>query len=175
LAPLSVRESLRATEVPASGNLMSLERPRPEGMAHLSGGYTTNPAGTEGKHSGRVFVVDDQDFIRELYKDVFESRGFTVFSARDGDEALRIFKTMKSRPDAIIMDHRMPGKDGIQTTKEILSLAPGIPIIFSSADESVRDQALEAGAVSFWSKPFPVGLLVDAMVDILRAKRVQQF
>ncbi|MBN1677654.1 MAG: response regulator [Candidatus Thermoplasmatota archaeon] len=149
------------------------ERRRYEAPANLSGGTTTESALRLNRHVGRVFIVDDQDFIRELYKDVFESRGFTVFSARSGEEAVRIFQTMKSRPDAIIMDHRMQGKDGIQTTKEILRMAPGMPIIFSSADESVREQALEAGAVSFWAKPFPVSLLVDAMVDLLRARRTQ--
>jgi len=119
----------------------------------------------------RVFVVDDEDFIRDLYKDVFESKGMTVSAAPNGDEALRILRTVKNKPDVIIMDHRMPGKDGIQTTQEIVRLDPSIPIIFSSADVSVRERALEAGAVSFWAKPFPVGMLVDAMVDIVEARR----
>lgn len=121
--------------------------------------------------SARVFVVDDEDFIRELYKDMFESKGHTVFSARDGEEAVRLIKNMPSKPDAIIMDHRMPGKDGIETTKAIKSLDPGIPIIFSSADESVREEAIRAGAVSFWTKPFPIGLLIDATMDIVKANK----
>jgi two-component system chemotaxis response regulator CheY len=118
-------------------------------------------------------VVDDEEFIRELYKDMFESYGHTVFSARDGDEAIEIFKHMKAKPDAIIMDHRMPGKDGIQTTRELLRLDPSIPIIFSSADESVREEALRAGAVSFWAKPFPIGLLISATLDVVMAKRAK--
>ena len=127
--------------------------------------------GAAGRSPARVVVVDDEDFIRELYKDVFESRGITVFAAQSGDEALSILKTMKHGPDAIIMDHRMPGKDGIETTREILRMDPSIPVIFSSADETVREQALEAGAVSFWAKPFPVGLLVDALLEIVEAKK----
>jgi two-component system chemotaxis response regulator CheY len=119
----------------------------------------------------RVLVIDDEDFIRELYKDVFESKGITVFAAQSGDEALRVFQTLTHKPDIIIMDHRMPGKDGIETTKEILRMDPTIPIIFSSADETVREQALAAGAVSFWAKPFPVTMLVNAMIDIVEARR----
>ena len=121
--------------------------------------------------SARVFVVDDEEFIRELYKDMFESRGHTVFSARDGDEAVRLIRNMPSKPDAIIMDHRMPGKDGIQTTREIKDIDPSIPIIFSSADETVREQAIRAGAVSFWTKPFPISMLIDATMDIVNARR----
>ena len=123
------------------------------------------------KRPARVFVVDDEEFIRELYRDVFESKGMTVSAAPSGEEALRILETIKNRPDIIIMDHRMPGKDGIQTTQEIVRIDPTIPIIFSSADVSVRERALEAGAVSFWAKPFPVSMLVDAMLDIVDAKR----
>ncbi len=123
--------------------------------------------------SGRVIVVDDEEFIRDLYRNVFESRGFTVFSAPNGEEAVKLLRTMKFKPDAVIMDHRMPGKDGIETTRELLKIDPWVPIIFSSADESAREKALEAGAVSFWSKPFPVSLLVDAMVDMMKARRRQ--
>lgn len=141
-------------------------------LANMSGGYMPRrDLLRAGGLPARVFVVDDEDFIRELYKDMFESRGHTVFSAKDGDEAVRLIKSMPSKPDAIIMDHRMPGKDGIQTTKEIRGIDPNIPIIFSSADETVRDQAIRAGAVSFWTKPFPISMLIDATMDIVNARR----
>lgn len=141
-------------------------------LATVSGGYASRrDLLRAGGLPARVFVVDDEDFIRELYKDMFESRGHTVFSAKDGEEAVRLIRSMPSKPDAIIMDHRMPGKDGIETTKEIRSIDPTIPIIFSSADESVRDQAIRAGAVSFWTKPFPIAMLIDATMDIVNARR----
>jgi len=141
-------------------------------LAVMSGGYTTmkDLKRAEGLPA-RVFVVDDEDFIRDLYKDMFESRGHTVFSARSGDEAVRLIRSMPSKPDAIIMDHRMPGKDGIETTKEIKTIDPSIPIIFSSADETVREQAIRAGAVSFWTKPFPIAMLIDATMDIVNARK----
>jgi len=140
-------------------------------FSKIEPGFELEGAAAERENKARVFVVDDEDYIRDLYKDVFESAGLTVFSACNGDEAVNIFKTLKNRPDIIIMDHRMPGKDGIQTTKEILKMDPSVPIIFSSADISVREQALEAGACSFWAKPFPCSLLVNAMLDIVEAKR----
>jgi CheY-like chemotaxis protein len=137
----------------------------------MSGGYTSSKGDRDSNVMARIFVVDDEEFIRELYKDMFESKGYTVFSAGSGEEAIESFRTMKAKPDAIIMDHRMPGKDGIQTTKEILNLDPSIPIIFSSADEQVREEAIKAGAVSFWTKPFPLGMLIDATTDLLRNRR----
>jgi CheY-like chemotaxis protein len=140
-------------------------------MAAMSGGFTTVGAGRPNGSKARVFVVDDEDFIRELYKDMFESQGHTVFSARSGDEAIKVIQSMQYKPDCIIMDYRMPGKDGIQATKEIKRIDPTIPIIFSSADETVRDEALRAGAVSFWTKPFPIGMLISATMDIVRAQK----
>ena len=140
----------------------------------FTSGFTSRPIRKEIKANPRVFVVDDEDFIRDLYRDVLESKGMTVFSAQSGEEAVRVFSTMKYKPDIVIMDHRMPGKDGIETTKEILRMDPSIPIIFSSADETVREAALQAGAVSFWAKPFSVGLLVDAMVDMVEARKKKE-
>lgn len=143
-------------------------------LANMSGGYATSGASKGSKPMARIFVVDDQDFIRDLYKDMFESKGHTVYSARSGDEAISLLKTMPAKPDAIIMDHRMPGKDGIETTKEILKLHPDIPIIFSSADQDVRDDAIRAGAVSFWAKPFPIRLLIDATMDVVKASSAKK-
>jgi len=150
---------------------MNIHGPGLRALAIMSGGYASKKPAEGRNMSARVFVVDDEDFIMDLYKDMFESNGHTVFSARSGEEAVRILKTMKSRPDAIIMDHRMPGKDGIQTTREILDIDPSIPIIFSSADESVREEALEAGAISFWTKPFPISMLINATIDVVKAKK----
>ena len=141
------------------------------GRGLVASGFTSRPNHREVKEYPRVFVVDDEDFIRDLYRDVFESSGMTVFSARSGEEAVKVFSTMKYKPDVVIMDHRMPGKDGIETTKEILRMDPSIPIIFSSADETIREDALAAGAVSFWAKPFSVNLLVSAMVDLMEARK----
>ncbi len=140
-------------------------------LANMSGGYASSGASKSPKPLARIFVVDDQDFIRDLYKDMFESRGHTVYSARSGDEAIELLKAMPAKPDAIIMDHRMPGKDGIETTKEILRIHPDIPVIFSSADQDVREDAIRAGAVSFWAKPFPIRMLIDATMDVVKANK----
>ena len=141
------------------------------GRGQVASGFAAKPNHVEAKPNPRVFVVDDEIFIRDLYRDVFESKGMTVFSAQSGEEAVKIFSTMKYKPDVVIMDHRMPGKDGIETTKEILRMDPSIPIIFSSADETIREAALAAGAVSFWAKPFPVGMLANAMIDLVEARK----
>ncbi len=76
-----------------------------------------------------------------------------VGKAYNGEEFLDIYKNSQSQPDIVLMDHRMPAKDGLEATKEILSINPHCKIIFVSADYSVRDKALETGAVDFLEKP----------------------
>lgn len=76
-----------------------------------------------------------------------------VAKAFNGEEALEIYKNLQNSPDIILLDHRMPSKDGLETTKEILSIDPHCKIIFISADYSVRDKALKVGAIDFLEKP----------------------
>ena len=60
------------------------------------------------------------------------------------------------------MDHRMPKKNGIEASKEILEMDKNSKIIFTSADNSVKEEALSIGAFSFKDKPFTVeGLIGD--------------
>ena len=82
-----------------------------------------------------------------------------VGKAFNGEEALEIYRSFQDFPDIILMDHRMPAKDGLETTKEILSINLDCKIIFISADYSVRDKALEVGAIDFLEKPIDFNTL----------------
>ena len=110
----------------------------------------------------RIFIVDDETTLHELYGEILEFNGHEIVAnAYNGDEAVEIFKEIeKEPPDVVIMDHRMPNKDGVETTKEILKINPNIKIIFASADTAVRTAAIAAGAHSFLSKQF-------AMTDLM--------
>jgi len=102
-----------------------------------------------------VFIVDDEPILQRLYSIVIESAGFKVIGrASNGREALDKFKRFLDPPNVILMDYRMPIKNGIETAKEILRINPKPKIIFTTADESVKEAALLLGAVSFKSKPF---------------------
>ena len=63
-----------------------------------------------------IFIVDDEPTLHELYGDILEIGGHEIVAnAYDGDEAVEIFKRMSEPPEVVIMDHRMPGKDGRST------------------------------------------------------------
>ncbi len=111
-----------------------------------------------------VFIVEDDIAIRNLYLKLLKIFNIQVCGmAENGLEAVNRFKTFNHKPDIIIMDHRMPVKDGIDATKEIVQLDQKAKVIFTSADKSVRNSALSMGAKEFIKKPFSLEKLITVI------------
>jgi two-component system, chemotaxis family, chemotaxis protein CheY len=111
-----------------------------------------------------VAIVDDERSLVEVYQKIMEMKGIPVcFVAYDGEDAIRQFKMHNPRPCVVLMDYRMPGTNGIQATKKILRMDPEVKVIFISADDGVKDDAIRAGAVMFVQKPASVKEIVNAV------------
>ena len=96
-----------------------------------------------------------------LFEKFLVMEGHEVISkAFNGEEALDIYKKMSTKPDIILMDHRMPVKNGLETTEEILRINPNIKVIFVSADYTIKKKALDIGAIDFIEKPIDLDTLV---------------
>lgn len=124
----------------------------------------------EGK---RVLIAEDDEVNRELMTDVMAFLHCAADMAKDGQEAIEKYKT--NSYDLILMDIRMPVKDGIEATKEIRSLekAPKrIPIIALTAttDPEDREKAVQAGIDDFVSKPIELKLLREKMQKYLQVR-----
>ena len=108
----------------------------------------------------KVFIVEDEPNLQFLYKNIISNLGFEVIgTASDGEEAVNVYKSFSTEPDVILMDHRLPKKNGIEATKEILQASNHTKIIFISADSSIKEEALSIGVVSFKEKPFTIDKL----------------
>jgi response regulator NasT len=117
-----------------------------------------------------IFIVDDEENLHGVYKALFELRGHKVIGcAFDGDEAVHTFLQLNPKPDIIIMDHRMPRMDGISATKIIHEISEKSKIVFISADETVREAALEAGADMFQVKPVRAAALFEIITKLTKA------
>lgn len=90
--------------------------------------------------------------------------------ASDGEEAVRKYRDMKDKPVIIIMDQRMPVKDGVSATQEILNMDPAATIFFGSADLHIEKEALAAGAKGFLLKPFRIEELLEAIEETVADK-----
>ena len=109
-----------------------------------------------------VFIVEDDESLRNLYVKALKLKGYDIIgAATDGNEAVIKYKNFSNKPDIIIMDHRMPIKNGLEATKEILELDGSTKIIFASADKTIKDEAFSLGVCSFKEKPFTLERLCD--------------
>lgn len=90
--------------------------------------------------------------------------GFKVMGiANNGDEAIEMFKNFSEKPDVIILDYRMPIKNGIDALKAILEIDKNSRIIFASADRTIKERVYLQGAVGFLDKPFTQKKLVSTL------------
>ena len=119
-----------------------------------------------------VAIVDDEPDLQKLYRLAISSKGYHIaYIASDGTDALEKQEKSNHKPDIIIMDHRMPTKNGVETTREILTTAPSTRIVFVSADEAVEKEALAAGATRFLKKPISIKELISNIDE--EAKKVE--
>ena len=117
-----------------------------------------------------ILIVEDDHSLRLLYEKALSIKGYNVIgSAKDGEEAVTLYKKFKHKPEIIVMDHRMPVKNGIEATKEILANSSEIKpkIIFASADKTIKEIALSIGATSFKDKPFTLERLFKNITKAL--------
>jgi two-component system chemotaxis response regulator CheY len=113
----------------------------------------------------KVAIVDDEPDLQRLYQLALSSKGYDVsFVANDGTDA--VDKNRKTPAQVIIMDHRMPTKNGVEATREILAERPKTRVIFVSADEAVEREAREAGAVRFLKKPISLKDLIRNIEEV---------
>jgi len=113
-----------------------------------------------------VLIADDQPENRLLVVRFLKSLGYTVLEAVDGQDAIDVFR--QSHPEAILMDIRMPGTDGLAATSTIRKIedAPHQPVIIAltgNAFEEDRDEALAAGCDDFLAKPFKLEDLTEIL------------
>ena len=108
----------------------------------------------------RILIVEDDLSLQRLYEMMLSTFGFEVVGkASNGKDAVELFLAMPLKPDIILMDHRMPLKNGIEASTEILKTKCHTKIIFTSADKSIENKALSIGVTSFIEKPFAITAL----------------
>ena len=98
-----------------------------------------------------VLVVDDQPKVIKFIEIDLKIRGFCVLTSGSGEKAVELVKDEK--PDIVLLDMVMPGKDGIEVLKELRTFT-NLPVIAFSASPGNQDLALQAGANDFMHKPF---------------------
>ena len=118
----------------------------------------------------RILVADDDRQIVRLVKTYLEEANFSVLTAYDGEDALRVIR--HERPDLIVLDIQMPNKDGLELTRFVRAQEnlQAIPILMLTArvEDSDKILGLELGADDYLTKPFNPREVVARVRAILR-------
>jgi two-component system response regulator FixJ len=117
--------------------------------------------------SKRVFVVDDNEFVRDALKTLLRSAGYDVQTFESAEAFLD--HDAEKLTGLLILDIRMPGMSGLELQKRLADAGRNLPIIFITAHEGgkVRKAALEEGAEAFLQKPFEDETLLGAVQRVI--------
>jgi len=125
---------------------------------------------SESRQDLAVLLVDDEAYFRVFVGKVLRSEGIgTVLEARDGHEAIALFR--ERRPRLVVLDINMPRLGGIEALQEIRRLSPQVPVVMltSISEESVVETCVQQGASYFIRKDVRADLLQQELVEMLRS------
>jgi len=119
--------------------------------------------------SGTVLIVDDEETILEVTRDLIGSLGYQVMTAKNGREAFKIYMAEKDRIDLVILDMIMPEMGGRETLKKLKEANPDVKVILSSG-YSMNGQAaslMKEGCRAFVQKPYSLRDLSRKVKEVL--------
>ena len=130
-------------------------------------------SGAHGQPASKVLLVDDEDSLRKVMRDLLERDGYIVTEARDGVQALD--QVDRVGPDIIVLDLNLPGLDGYGVLSHLRSrpATANIPVIVLTAkgDEDNEVRVFELGADDFLTKPFRARALSARLEAVLGRRR----
>jgi type II secretory ATPase GspE/PulE/Tfp pilus assembly ATPase PilB-like protein/ActR/RegA family two-component response regulator len=169
-------------DVPTSfeGAFELLEEELMAGVGHPPGAAPARPAvlpsPRPGGQGAKVLLVDDEDQLRRVMRDLLERDGYDVIEAGDGVEALD--QVDRHAPDIIVLDLNLPGLDGYGVLSHLRSrrATQQIPVVVLTArgDEENEVRVFEFGADDFLSKPFRARALSARLDAVLRRTKHAQ-
>ena len=117
----------------------------------------------------RVLIVEDDRVSQKMARDALQAGGFETDEADSGEVALQ--KVAETTPDLIVMDIRLPGMDGLETTRRLKAdpETAAIPIVAVTAHAMPEDESAirEAGCDAYMAKPLRFSALLGLVRDLL--------
>ena len=126
-----------------------------------------------GRLAGCVLLVDDEETIRSLGRQMLERIGFEVITARDGADALMIYENLSDRIDLVLLDLTMPNMDGEEAMDALLRMNPDLRIVLSSgySEHEISSRFSGRGLAGFLQKPYTLSRLRERLGQVLAGER----
>jgi DNA-binding NtrC family response regulator len=116
-----------------------------------------------------VLVVDDEPGMRDTLVEILELQGYHVSSAPDGETAVAAVRN--GTFDVVVMDVRMPGRDGVSVLQEIGNPPPHVILMTAYAQEERLRAAADANAFAIVDKPFETHRMLGLVAEASRTVR----
>jgi two-component system cell cycle sensor histidine kinase/response regulator CckA len=147
------------------GTTFSIYLPASEKEVHKA----VKTAGEVIEGTGTVLLVDDEQVILEVGQDLLEAIGYRVLIARDGNEAIEVYKKNRDEIEIVVLDMVMPGMGGGEAYDRIKGINPDIKILLSSgfSIDGEATEILERGCDGFIQKPFNIKEFSQAIRKVL--------
>ena len=115
-----------------------------------------------------VYIVDDDDAVRDSLKELLEEEGFEIETFPSGEAFLNHFHP--GGKSCLLLDVQLPGKSGIELLKTLGHRDHHLPVIVmtGNGDRITKSRAFEAGAAAFLEKPLDVDQLIDTLRTALQ-------
>ena len=124
--------------------------------------------------AGRILIVDDEQGVRSSLSAILADEGFEVETAASGEEGLEILKERSFQ--AILLDIWLPGRDGMETLKQMRRTGVDAAIIMISGHASIETavRATKLGALDFVEKPLSLEKILLTLKNALRARKLEE-
>jgi two-component system, cell cycle sensor histidine kinase and response regulator CckA len=124
-------------------------------------------------HGELIMVVDDENSVQQITKEILESYGYRVITASDGAEAVVHFTSRKGEIGLVLTDMMMPNMDGLQTVRELRKINQAVRIIASSGlvESHDADSGIEHFVDAFIAKPYTAEKLLETVYSVLNKKQ----
>lgn len=125
------------------------------------------PPATHGSET--ILLVDDENLLRETMCQIFEAKGYRVFPAKDGEEALEVYRNHGPEIDLVLSDFGLPKFDGYELFQRLKALNPKVRVIICSGfvEPRIKESMLQDGVLEIVQKPCPARELHRAVRSVL--------
>ncbi len=116
-----------------------------------------------------VLAVDDESTVLALARDILEMHGYKVLTARNGEEALRLYRGHAKEVDLVLLDLTMPLMDGLECFHQMQRIDPEVRVVVASgfSSESTASEILRQGALGYVPKPYDIDVLARVVREAL--------
>jgi CheY-like chemotaxis protein len=163
--------AIRVRSVPGGGTTFEIYLPQVEAPGQTSGTEETSPGPATGRET--ILLVEDEEDVRALAREVLERQGYTMLEAADGVQALQRYESEGDRIDLILTDVVMPRMSGRELVDRVQLTRPTMRVLYMSGyteDAIVRHGVLES-SMRLLSKPFRPIDLIQKVREVLDKPR----